>query len=213
MEIDLIATSDDRLVLKHDWESPVQEGISDEKIPDEETFLNAKLDGKYTPMSFRQFCDLMVAYPDLWVVTDTKYTQEEDVRREFQILTDTIYETGHPEILDRFIIQVYNEQMYEVLSKTYDFKTYLFTMYQRFYEDDTVGTFREVCRYCVNNGIELMAIKHRRYSGYGEEIQQIADTYGIKLYVHTVNDREAADELMKAGVTGIYTDEIYDGDL
>lgn len=211
MEADMLLTSDDKLVLKHEWDSPVQEGISEENIPDEETFLNTKLDGKYTPMSFEQLCGLMVEYPDLWVVTDTKYTQEDMIIKQFDVMVDTIKNTeGHAEILDRLIIQVYNEQMYELLNERYDFKTYLFTMYKRFYTDDTEGIFREMCRYCVNNGIEVMAIKQRRYS---EEIQKIADTYGIKLYVHTVNDPELADKFIDIGAAGIYTDDIYDSDL
>lgn len=215
MEVDILLTSDGKCVLKHEWDAPAQEGISEANIPDENTFLHTKLDGKYTPMSFEQLCELMIEYPDLWVVTDTKYTEEEDICKQFQVMMDTINNTGggHCEILDRFIIQVYNERMYEILSSRYDFKTYIFTMYKRFYTDDTVGTFRDVCRFCVNNGIEVVTLKHRRYQNYGEEIQKIADTYGIKLYVHTVNDIDAAGDLIDAGVVGICTDEIYDDDL
>lgn len=215
MEVDILLTSDGKCVLKHEWDVPAQEGISEEHIPDEETFLNARIDGNYTPMSFEQLCALMIEYPDLWVVTDTKYTEEEEISKQFEAMMNAIENTGggHSEILDRFIVQVYNEQMYELLSSKYDFKTYIFTMYQRFYTDDTVGIFRDVCRYCVNNGIEVVTLKHRRYKNYGEEIQKIADTYGIKLYVHTVNDLDAANELLDAGVMGICTDEIYDDDL
>ena len=56
-------------------------------------------------------------------------------------------------------------------------------------------------------------LKHRRYDNYSEEIQKIADEYGLKLYIHTVNDLDAAEELLDAGVAGICTDEIYDSDL
>lgn len=213
VEADMLLTSDNRLVLKHDWDTPVQEGISEEHIPDEEAFLNAKLDGKYTPMSFEQLCGIMIEYPDLWVVTDTKYTQEDMIIRQFDVMVDTIKNTGNTGILDRLIIQVYNEQMYELLNERYDFKTYLFTMYKRFYTDDTVEIFRDVCRYCVSNGINLVGVKYRRYDNYGNELQKIADTYDIKLYVYTVNDPDAAEEIMDAGVAGIYTDSLYDSDL
>lgn len=215
MEVDILLTSDNKCVLKHEWDVPVQEGISEENVPDEETFLNTKLDGKYTPMSFEQLCGLMIKYPDLWVVTDTKYTQEDEIREQFEIMMETIKNTegGHSEILDRFIVQVYNEQMYEFLQSQYGFKTYIFTMYKRFYTNDTVGIFRDVCRYCVNHGIEVVMLKHRRYDNYSEEIQKIADEYGLKLYIHTVNDLDAAEELLDAGVAGICTDEIYDSDL
>lgn len=164
-------------------------------------------------MSFEQLCGIMIEYPDLWIVTDTKYTEEDEILKQFEVMTETIKETGHPEIQERFIVQIYNERMCEILNNRYDFKTYIFTMYKRFYTDDTVDIFREVCRYCVNNGIGVITIKHRRYNRYGEEIQRIADTYGIKLYVHTVNDRDAARELIDAGVMGICTDELFDSDL
>ena len=48
---------------------------------------------------------------------------------------------------------------------------------------------------------------------FRSEIQKIADEYGLKLYIHTVNDLDAAEELLDAGVAGICTDEIYDSDL
>ena len=210
MEVDIIMSADDRGVLKHEWDIPVQEGISEENIPDEANFLKAKLDGIYTPMSFEQLCGLMIENSDLWIVTDTKTGDIDELSRQFKVLTDTISETGAPEIMDRFIIQVYNEQMFEYLRENYAFKTYIFTMYDRFYTSNREEIFCEVCRYCVNKGIKTLTIP---YDCYNEEMQQIADAYGRNLYVHTINDKIVADELIHAGVTGIYTDELYDDDL
>ena len=41
-----------------------------------------------------------------------------------------------------------------------------------------------------------------------EELTEIAKRYGLRVYVHTVNDVEDAKEILKKGVRGIYTDEI-----
>ncbi len=210
MEVDLILTTDDQLVLKHDWDTPVQDGISEAFPPDKEQFLNAKLLGKYTPLSFEQLCGIMIKYPDLWIVTDTKSTENEEIYRQFMVMVDTTQQLGCEEILDRIIVQVYNEEMYEIVNGIYHFDNYIFTMYWRFYNDDWLGITRDVCRFCVNNGIETIAIGTNRIS---PEMKAIADRYERNVYIHTVNDMEEADKYFKMGVNGIYTDIITDRDL
>lgn len=210
MEVDLILTTDHKLVLKHDWDEPVQEGISEMTPPSEELFLNTRILGKYTPLSFAQLCEMMVEYSDLWIVTDTKSTENEEIKEQFEVMLETVQQLGCEEILDRIIVQVYNEEMYETVNSIYPFKNYIFTLYWRFDNDDWLGIARDVCRFCVKNGIETITIGTNRIS---PEMKAIADHYGRKVYIHTVNDMEAADKYFKMGVTGIYTDIIQDKDL
>jgi hypothetical protein len=210
MEVDLILTTDNQLVLKHDWDTPAQDGISERVPPDKETFLNTMLLGKYTPLSFNQLCEIMTEYPDIWIVTDTKSTENEEIRKQFEVMIDTVQQLNCEEILDRIIVQVYNEEMYEIVKSIYDFNNYIFTMYWRFYNDDWLGITRDVCRFCVNHGIETIAIGTNRIS---PEMKAIADHYERNVYIHTVNDMEEANNYFEMGVNGIYTDIITDRDL
>ena len=210
MEVDLLLTTDNRLVLRHDWDEPLQEGISEMQQPTEEVFLNTKILGLYTPLSFSGLCELMMTYPDVWIVTDTKETEKEEIKKQFEVLVDTARQLSCEEVLDRMIVQIYNEEMYETVKEVYDFNNYIFTMYMRFYDDDWLGAATEVCRFCVNNGIETITIGTNRIS---PQMKAIADRYGRNVYVHTVNDTETAEKYFEMGVIGIYTDSLYDDDL
>jgi len=207
-EVDFAITADGRMVLKHDWDFPAQAGISGENIPTEEEFLQIPIWGKYTPLSLVDLCAIMEEYPDIWIVTDTKSEEPEQVKQEFDILVQTVKEAGCEDILDRLVIQVYNEQMYECLREYYDFKNYIYTFYQKWYgrPEEMV----EICRYCVNNGIGVVAFQD---SFYSEEMQEIADRYGLSVYLHTVNDVESAKQYLRMGATGIYTDKIVPAQL
>lgn len=209
-EVDMLLTTDNQIVLKHDWDSPVQEGISEENPPTGEQFLAAKLDGKYTPMSYEMLCRLMVEYPDIWIVTDTKYTEPEEIRAQFSVLIEDAKAYGCPEILDRLIVQVYSEQMHQIVSSMYDFKSYIFTMYKLFHGEDKEGSLQSACRYCVNNGIEIVTID---YTKYNDAMKRITERYGRTVYLHTLDDADLAAKFLSEGVYGIYTNSILEKDL
>lgn len=210
MEVDLLLTTDNKLVLKHDWDESGEDELAQTSPLSQEAFLSTKILGNYTPMSFAQLCEIMREYPDLWIVTDTKSTESEEIKKQFAVMTETVRQLGCEEIMDRIIVQVYNEEMYETVCDTYHFKNYIFTMYLRFDNDDWAGIMRNVCRFCVNNGIETVTIGINRIS---PELVAIANHYGRNVYVHTINEMEDAQRYFQMGVTGIYTDIILDKDL
>jgi len=125
-------------------------------------------------------------------------------------MINTVRQLECEEILDRIIVQVYNEDMYQIVHNIYNFRNYIFTMYWRFDNDDWLGITRDVCRFCVNNGIKTITIGTNRISS---EMKEITDHYERDVYVHTVNDMDNAEKYFKMGVTGIYTDIIIDEEL
>lgn len=202
-EVDLEVTSDDEVVLRHDWDQPIQEGISSKSIPTLEEFLSVPIYGKYTPMSFKDLCEVVTRYPDIWIITDSKYTEKEDVEKQFKIMVETAQELGAEDVLDRLVIQIYNESMLEVLRNIYPFQSYIFTLYQRW--DNSPEQFLEIARWCVNNRIDAITMNDWRAT---EEVLALADRYDIDVYVHTVNDSEDAKKLLDKGIRGIYTDSL-----
>ena len=111
-------------------------------------------------------------------------------------------------VLDSIIVQVYNEAMYDMAKEIYPFEQWIFTMYQRW--GGEVDTFDDLARFCANEGIDVITMS---YSFHAPEIVEIAEIYDIKIYLHTVNDVEEAQQYMDEGVLGVYTDAIKPDEL
>lgn len=207
-EVDLEITSDNHVVLRHDWDQAIQEGISSDNIPTQERFLSIPIKGKLTPLSFRDLCLLMQEYPDIWIVTDSKYADWDNVVKQFTIMVQTAKECGAEEILDRLVIQIYNPAMYDAVTEVYSFRSYIFTMYQ--YWDGSPEQFTQICRWSVDHDVDVITMPRDRAT---QDILEIAERYDSDVYVHTVNEVEAAKDFLDKGVRGIYTDNINPEDL
>ncbi len=202
-EVDLTVTGDKKVVLRHDWEQAIQEGISSDNIPTQDQFLSIPICGMYTPLSFQDLCLLMKEYPDIWIVTDSKYTDTEDVKEQFAIMVQTAKECDAEDVLDRLIIQIYNPEMHDAVKEVYPFKSFIFTLYQ--YWDGSIEQFTEICRWSVKHNVDVITM-HFDYAI--EENLEVAKRYDRDIYVHTVDDAEVAKEFLDKGVRGIYTDDI-----
>ena len=62
----------------------------------------------------------------------------------------------------------------------------------------------------MNYGIDVTAISENLYD---EKIQQVADQYGMNLYLHTVNEIKDAKKYIRGGICGVYTDTIMPGEM
>ena len=206
-ETDFSVTADDRLVARHDWRGGWQEGIDNEHIPTEEVFLSKPLFDSYTPLSLKDIILLMQQYEDVYIITDTKDSDPVLARKDISILVETAREMNAMDVLDRFVVQFYNMEMYEAIKDLYDFPNYIFTLYALFevWNGEEDG-FIDYCRFCVANGVRTITMWDYLYAG-NPKLSQIADRYGIAVYVHTVNDWETAEEVFSLGAYGIYTDD------
>ncbi len=207
-EADIAITSDNVAVLRHDWESDLGQGErfgwteEDRQVPSAEKFLAAPIYEKYTPMTLLDLYREMQEKQDLYVVLDPKYSQ--DVRMQFGILADTALENGCEEVLDRVVVQLYYEQMYEEVREVYPFQNYLYTLYYVGYPGEAAGAF------CEREGIPVLVMPS---TWLNDTILQEVDNYPVRLYVHTVNEQEDAGRLFNQGVDGIYSDVILPKDL
>ena len=205
-EVDLYLTMDKKVVLAHDWihNADIQKQAWTEQMPPiEGEFKKAKIYNNFTPLSYMELLQLMKDHPDIWIITDTKYIDKEHVEIQFHNMVDTAISLGMEDILNRFIIQIYNEEMYQIVNIIYPFHSYIFTLYQRWCGDKE--EFEKICIWCVDEGIDVITMAERVYS---MDSQQIANQYGIDIYVHTENDVLKARNLLKNGVRGIYTDSL-----
>lgn len=202
-EADFQVTSDHVMVLRHDWtKKRGQKGLlkEDGYIPTAEEFLTTPLYGKYTPLALSDLFELMKKYEDVYIITDTKGKEHDEVISDFGLLVDTARQTDSLDCLSRFIVQIYNDEMYDAVLSVYPFTNWIYTVYQR-----GTDNFEQLCRFCQENGIPIITINYKKYK---EEFQKLADEYGLLIYLHTVNDSDAALSFYEMGVDGFYTDEI-----
>lgn len=202
-ETDFCLTSDGQMVARHDWSAGWQEGIDEEHVPTEDVFKQQLIYGEYTPLSLRDIIMLMQEYQDVYILTDTKDEQSDLAREEISILVNTAKEMQAEDVLDRFIIQIYSPSMYEGIKDLYDFPNYVFTLYMIWTRDET--EFINYCRFCRSNGIKTITMWDYRLID-NPKLAEIAGSYEIEIFVHTVNDKAVAEEVINLGASGIYTD-------
>lgn len=208
-EVDMEITGDDKVVLRHDWDQRIQEGISSADPPTQERFLSIPILGEYTPLSFEDLCGIMMEYPDIWIVTDTKYKDPEMVKKQFTIMKETAIEADALDVFDRFIVQLYSEEMFEAVETVYSFDSYIFTMYQRWFGGDE-AEFTKICRWSYEHNVDNIAMG---WDLVNKDILEISSRYHLDVYVNTVNKAEKAKELLKDGAKGVYTDRLSPSDF
>lgn len=208
-EVDLRLTADQQVILRHDWRAGWQDGISETSVPTLEEFLERPVLGKYTPLSFRDLLLLMEEYPDICIITDSKFVDAEIVTLQFEAMLRDAEELGLSYLFDRMVIQVYNSLMFKVVDNIHHFENYVYTLYYEGFSA-TEDSFRTKAAFCEENGIRGITMWDYWWR---PEFAPIAGEYGIRTFTHTVNDLEEALALLDSGVNGIYTDSLTPADL
>lgn len=201
IEVNLVLTADEQLVCSHGWEDELSSEYGSEYVYTKDEFLGIKIYDKYTPLALEDVFELMKKYEDVWVITDTKETEAELVRKEFQILLETAKATDSMDVLDRMVVQLYTYEMYDIIEEIYPFPEYILTLYQM--DQPSVEDFVAHCRFCKNRGIDTITM---RQGWVRQQFAGIADRYEINMYVHTVNSMDRVEDLQELGVKGFYTD-------
>lgn len=205
LEVDFTYTSDGVLVARHDFEATgsyyrlEQEAVAP-LVMDRDTFLNAKIVYDQTPLTAVDVLNLMVEYPDVYLITDTKNTDQATVQKQFGDLKKISQAIEHPEVMERIIPQLYNEEMYDWVMGIYPFKELIYTLYLNYYPD-----YPKIAAFCAEKGIGTVTIEAARVT---KEITDTLHGKNIKVYAHTINRYKQFEELMALGVDGIYTDRI-----
>ena len=184
---------------KHQWGWKLSDPTSKKGDPvSYRKFKNTKIYGKYTPTSFLDVLNLMEKYPDFYLMTDSKSTEPADAKKEFNVLVQTAKKVGKEDLLDRVIVQVYNQRMYWAVKSVHPFKHFVYTTYKQ-----PDAAFYKVVKFCKQNGIEAITSPKNDINDYRMELLA---KQGIYSYTHSVNNAYFAKEFMKLGVYGVYSD-------
>jgi hypothetical protein len=105
-ELDLILTSDDKIVAAHDWNYyktiAGYLGIIDNTPLTEQEFLSYKIYEKYTPLNMEGINNWFRAHPTATLITD-KLNEPERINNEFKFLDRVIMELFTWEAVDKAI--------------------------------------------------------------------------------------------------------------
>lgn len=212
-EADLEYSTEGELVLIHSWERATLKELFSMNVPEDnlETPLSTaefkaqKIYGKYTPLTFRELLLLMKEYPDMYLILDGKYDDEDTVRKEYRDIVKAAEEVD-PELLKRLVPQIYNTRMYEWVMDAYDFRSMIFSWYKY----GAAGLEPEpLFDFCEERGIKVCAMKDALENALLDKEAFNRDLY---IFVYTVNNEKDRERLFRNGVKGIYTDFLFEDD-
>jgi len=211
-EVDLLLSSEGRLVARHEWGESFtrQLGQEDELAADRQgavlsyaEFKAAKIQGVYEPLDWDDVLELMEQYPDVYIITDTKQSSPEEIQQIFTQIVEQA-KAKDPELLERVVPQIYNREMWEPVQAIYPFASVIFTLYQ------THDTDEEVVAFAEDKHLAAVTMSDTRANAQLiEELNRI----GVPSYIHTINDRKTMAKFKRMGAYGFYTDFLTEADL
>ena len=185
-------TADGRLACIHKWNSSYAPQITDGVPITLAQWLEADLLGELTPLCLESLADFMRQHPDLYVVTDVK----DDNIGAVEIIAAVC-----PDLLDRFVVQIYSDREYEAVRQA-GISNIIYTLY------NLSGAEKADTDHWVEFAAEYSLVGYAyplewfKMDGYNEAMKET----GVPLFVHTVNGREEMEMCYDAGITAIYTD-------
>ncbi|WP_160044162.1 phosphatidylinositol-specific phospholipase C/glycerophosphodiester phosphodiesterase family protein [Paenibacillus sp. USDA918EY] len=204
-EVDLLLTEDGNLVARHEWTRAMTELLQQEdELPQDrqaarltyEEFKKSKILGGYAPLDWNDIMDLMERFPDIYIVTDTKEQDPEEMKRQFAMLVQSA-EARDPLLLQRVVPQIYNRPMLAEVKDIYDFPSVIYTLYA------TEDTDEEVVDFVAEHDIDAVTIPEQRVTrSFLSKLKKA----GAAAYVNTVNEPADANRLKRMGANGVYSD-------
>ena len=207
LECDFSITADHQLVACHDWDfwyswEHDTENTDEKYVPDFEEFMTTKVRTRFTALSGEELMLFMKQHPDIYIITDTKDSSPATLGESFKALVELSQKNECEDVLDRFIIQIYNLDMYEIVQEIYPFPNYILTLYQLGFNGEE-NRMEGFAKFCMLHDIDVITMGGYLYS---DKLLEIADRYGLQIFVHTINDEDEIKAFIDKGV-GVYTDK------
>lgn len=218
-DADMNYTSDGVMVLRHDWNDNLEQGVaikdstknytdrngmnrflSPQEQMDYKTFMSTKMYYKYDGMSCEDMLEYMADHEDLYVATDMKGNMAESYR----YLVDTAKKLNLEEVLDRIIVNIYDFDTYDSIMEVHDFKNV--TARQQYVDPQN---YYELIQFCVTHNIHVVNIS----SCYmDDENVKLFKEYGIHTYVAITDYISDMKEYRALGADGAVTNWLCESD-
>ena len=202
-ECDFALTSDEKLVLCHDFDESGQEGIDSDHVPTLDQFMNTPIEGKYTPLCLDDIIRLLDEHQDIYLITDFKSDDSSESIRQVTIFADKIKFIDR-KLFDRVIVQFYQKEELADFRALAPFGGYIFTLYKTDF-DGSEEEFADYASFCKENKVDVIVMKKGKWR---KNLAPIAREYGIKVYPHTVYTRWQYERMIRTDADGAYCDNV-----
>jgi len=198
-EMDFNLTSDDKLVVVHDWS-----GYGGQMSWQD--FMSVKIWGVFTSMDIDTVTDILAVNPDMYVVTDTKSFDYSDANtiKQFDLIIQSAKRYGDG-VLNRIVPQIYDQHMYNLIESQYYFPSIIYTLYESPDTDDQAAAF-----VAGHGDIKAVTMAPARFS---DDFCKKLSGEGKLIYLFTLNDLSEVLSYRERGVWGFYTDFIVPADM
>lgn len=190
-ELDLIFTSDKKLVCAHDWEWYPQKVFNKklDGVPTYTEFMKLVAENnKFKNCTLASLIEWLDETPHARIVTDTKKDSTSAI---------AFIASQYPNHINRFIPQIYKTSEYDEVSKM-GFKDIILTVYS-WYEKDN-----QLVDSTYGKKLFAVTVPSQRAPYLAKKLKNA----GHKVYAHTINSQETFDLLRTYGIDEIYTDTL-----
>lgn len=188
IELDFNWTTDNYLVLIHDWKESVNRLFSvypkDYSLSE---FRKFKMIKNLTQMTLDDLVNWLDKHPGVFIITDIKQRNVNGLK---------LISRKYKNIRSQIIPQIYQFTEYNPV-RNLGFDNIILTLYKKNYSDDILLEF--VKRYPVS-AVTMPIAKAK--TNLPSKLKRM----NIFVYTHTVNQQELVDRLKANGVDGFYTD-------
>jgi glycerophosphoryl diester phosphodiesterase len=194
-EVDFSWTSDNELVLIHDWKLSYKRLFKNEseQAPTQAEFLKMKMAFNQTQLSLHQFALWMETHPEAILIADVKTDNIKGLKK-LLVTIDSPYE--------RIIPQIYHPKNHNQLLKLgFAEKNIMYAMYR------TMELTDEVLVYIKTK--ELFAISIQPEKDYFKRVLAEIGDSKTPIYSLTINDLEQFYQFKALGLDGTVTDFLY----
>ncbi|NQJ67751.1 glycerophosphodiester phosphodiesterase [Streptococcus suis] len=202
-EIDFYLTSDGKMAAVHDWDQfGNMDGVamSSQEWKAFQTFGSPVTDSRFTTMLIGDVLDQMLINKDMFLVTDTKILDASDeMKLQFTEIVNEAMKRD-PELLNRIIPQIYNEEMYALIREIYDFPEVIYTLYASQDSADNVLDFVK-----NNPAISVVTTPIGHANFFTAEFINSLHAANKKIYTHTIHTYDDLTKYAALGIDGFYT--------
>lgn len=186
-ELDFNWTSDNQIVLIHDWDFFAEKLLGKPGAISLDEFNAQKGTSEVTLLTLRDAVDWLKQHPDAYIITDIK---EDNVKGL------TVISQQFPKLRQRIIPQIYATSEYEDVSSL-GFCSIIFTLYET-----SIGN-QGVVDFASQHKLHAVTMPIKRAQG---QLPSLLQDRNVTTYAHTINDDELRKSLQNNGISEVYTD-------
>ncbi|HFI0562897.1 TPA: glycerophosphodiester phosphodiesterase family protein [Streptococcus suis] len=202
-ELDFYLTSDGKMAAVHDWDQFGHMNglaLSSEEWKNFQTFGSPVTESRFTTMLIGDVLDQMLIKKDMFLVTDTKsfeVSKEEMITQFTEIYNEAM--KRDPELLNRIVPQVYNEDMFYSIQSIFKFPSVIYTLYATQSSAEAITQFAN-----ANPEIKVITMSTGD-PRFGTEFFASLHAVNKKVYTHTIHTYDDLTKYAALGIDGFYT--------